>query len=255
VELNWSTFLLEILNFLVLVWILKRFLYNPVLDTLARRKAAVEKNLSDAKALHDEAEALNVRYENRLSRWEAEKEAAKEGLRREIAGERERQLDLLEDELEREREKARALEAKRQADCLRKDQEMCLEQGARFVSRLLSEVAGPELETRLFDLALSQLETLPETRLNLIRLALEETPETAEAVTAYPLDSARRQRLAEKLGEVLGLAVSCRFVEYPALLAGVRVTLGPWVFHANLSDELKSFVEAGRARETLVEEN
>ena len=39
-QIDWTTFALEIINFLVLVWILKRFLYRPVLDTLARRRAA-----------------------------------------------------------------------------------------------------------------------------------------------------------------------------------------------------------------------
>ena len=50
-ELSWSTFILEAINFLVLVWILKRFLYKPVLDVIERRKAGIEKIQADAKAL------------------------------------------------------------------------------------------------------------------------------------------------------------------------------------------------------------
>ncbi len=38
-ELNWSTLLLEIVNFLVLVWILKRFLYRPVLQVIEERRS------------------------------------------------------------------------------------------------------------------------------------------------------------------------------------------------------------------------
>ena len=38
-ELNWTTFSLEIINFLALLWILKRFLYQPVRATLAQRRA------------------------------------------------------------------------------------------------------------------------------------------------------------------------------------------------------------------------
>ena len=36
-QLNWSTFVLEIINFLILVWVLKRFLYKPVLAAIAQR--------------------------------------------------------------------------------------------------------------------------------------------------------------------------------------------------------------------------
>jgi len=240
-EINWSTFLLEILNFLVLLWILKRFLYQPVLDTLAKRRAGVEQTLASAQAAKAEAEALQAQYENRLVQWNAEREAAREGLRREIAEERGRRHAALEQELEREREKARVLDEKQRADSLRKYQETALAQGERFVARLLSGFAGPELESRLFDLALSQLDGLPGERLDAIRLACEEAPEAAEASTAYPLDAASRNRLSDKLSGLLGLPVACHFKEDRSLLAGLHVTLGPWVFQANLRDEIKGF--------------
>ena len=49
-EMDWSTFILEIINFLILVWILKRFLYRPILEVIARRREGVEKTLSEARA-------------------------------------------------------------------------------------------------------------------------------------------------------------------------------------------------------------
>ena len=49
-ELDWTTFALEIINFLVLVWMLKRFLYRPVLATLAERRAGIERTLAEARA-------------------------------------------------------------------------------------------------------------------------------------------------------------------------------------------------------------
>ncbi|MFM8331458.1 MAG: F0F1 ATP synthase subunit B, partial [Candidatus Methylumidiphilus sp.] len=90
VEINPSTFLLEILNFLVLLWILKRFLYRPVLDTVARRQAAIAQTLAAAQTMQTEAQALQAQYENRLSQWGAERDAARASLRQEIAVERER---------------------------------------------------------------------------------------------------------------------------------------------------------------------
>ena len=41
-EVDWTTFALEIINFLILVWILKRFFYHPVLDIIARRRICIE---------------------------------------------------------------------------------------------------------------------------------------------------------------------------------------------------------------------
>lgn len=242
-ELNWSTFLLEILNFLVLVWILKRFLYKPVLATIAQRRAGIESTLAQAAASMEEARSLKERYEGRLGDWEREKQSAREALHGEMAGERERLMAALHAELEREREKARAVEARWREDCLRKYQEICLVQGTRFVSRLLSALAGPELDARLFDLALEQMESLPAGQLESIRLTRDEHFRAAQVVSAYPLDEARRSRLAEQLGQAFGTSVACSFSEDAELLAGLRISLGPWVFHANLQDEMKSFAE------------
>ncbi len=240
-EFNWSTFLLEILNFLVLLWILKRFLYKPVLDTIAKRQAGIQQTLADAQTLRADAQALQSQYENRLKQWNEERETARENLRREINEERERLMLALQDSLSQEREKARVVDEKERYDTLRQFQEASLELGARFVARLLDDLSGPDLECRLFDMTLRQLDTLPEGRLNAIRMACEETPEEAEVATAFPLCPQRRDQLAEKLSTLLGLPVSCRFVEDSQLLAGLCITLGPWVFHANLQAELKGF--------------
>ena len=89
-ELNWSTFLLEIINFLILIWILKYFFYKPVLNVIAHRRRNIEKSLNDANTLHGDAEALRTRYENRLSEWEKERQAAHMSLDKEIETERAR---------------------------------------------------------------------------------------------------------------------------------------------------------------------
>ena len=75
-ELNSSTFILEIINFLILVWILKRFFYKPVLDIIARRKADIEETVAKAQTLQSNAENLEHQYESRLADWEKEIQAA-----------------------------------------------------------------------------------------------------------------------------------------------------------------------------------
>ena len=112
-ELNWSTFVLEIVNFLILVWILKRFFYQPVLGVIARRRAGIEKTLNDARKLQDDALALRGQYEARLAEWETERRAAREQLTREVEAERTQRLQALQDELAQERDRAAVVEQRR----------------------------------------------------------------------------------------------------------------------------------------------
>ena len=94
-ELNWSTFILEIINFLVLIWILKRFIYKPVLNVIAQRRTTIENQSAEALRLHEEATDLKNQYQNRLSDWEQEKQQARDAVNQELEIEKARQLQAL----------------------------------------------------------------------------------------------------------------------------------------------------------------
>jgi F-type H+-transporting ATPase subunit b len=242
-ELNWSTFVLEILNFLVLVWILKRFFYQPVLNVIARRRAGIEKTLADAKTLHDDAEDLQARYRDRLADWEKERQQARERLEREIEEKRIQSLAELQSELEQQREKARVADARRQADATRKAEQAALNQAARFASRLLGQTAGPELEAKLLEMVIDELPQISAEQIGTLRNSWEQTSEPISVASAFPLSDAQRQRLQEALRAATGKDLPLHCEQDAELLAGVRITLGAWILSANLQDELRSFAE------------
>lgn len=72
-QLNWSTFILEIINFLVLVWILKHLFYAPIQKAILKRKDTIQESLDKVKKLHDESNQLKEKYENRLQDWKKKK--------------------------------------------------------------------------------------------------------------------------------------------------------------------------------------
>jgi F-type H+-transporting ATPase subunit b len=242
VELSWSTFVLEIINFLVLVWILKRFLYKPVLKMIALRRAGIEKTLADAEDLHADAERLQEQYEGRLADWDQERQQAREALAREFEAERARKMAELQPALEQEREKARVAEARRQFDARRKMEETALMQGARFATRLLEQASGPDTEAHLVELVTTELSRLPAERIAALRNGYGKTPETVVVVSAFPLPDDQRQRLEQALATVTSSNIPPRFEQNSELLAGVRITIGAWVLGANLQDELNGFM-------------
>ena len=246
-DLSWSTFVLEIINFLVLVWILKRFLYKPVLDVIARRRAGIEKSMADAEALHADAEKLQEQYEDRLAVWDQERLQAREALDREIEAERERAMAELQIALEEKQKMAGIAEARRQADAMRKFEETALKQGARFATRLLEQASGPETEARLVEMVLTELIKLPDEQITALRNSYGKTPATVVVVSAFLLPGDQRQRLEQGLARLIGSDVPLRFEQNSDLLAGLRITIGAWVLGVNLRDELKGFIEITHA--------
>jgi len=244
-ELNWSTFVLEIINFLVLVWILKRFLYKPVLDVIAARRKSIEDQLAESKSLREEAEALKQQYTGRLSEWEDEKRRTREALAHDIEQERARRLADMQSDIEREQEKARVAEARRQAEARREIERQALAQGAAFSSRLLGQAAGPELEDRLLSLLIDGLSGLPQQRLSQLRERWGDPERLIDVTSAFTLSDSQRQRLTEAIRATVGASATLRFDQDEALVAGLRIVIGSWVLSANVRDELKGFSEVG----------
>ncbi len=241
-ELNWTTFVLEIINFLVLVWLLKHFFYQPVKGVIARRQQAIEAQLQHAEAQQQQAVALRGQYENRLADWEQEREEARQQLNRDMETERQRLEGELQQQMEAERQKAEVLAERALADQQRQNEVQALEQGARFVARLLEAVASPEVQDKLFDRLLQDLRQLPPTKREALQAVADGSqPLVVEVVSAFPLSEAQQQQLREQIASRVPQRMQCEFHEDRKLLAGLHLTIGPWVVHANLHDELKTF--------------
>jgi F-type H+-transporting ATPase subunit b len=244
VELNWSTFALEILNFLVLLWILKRFLYRPVLEMIERRQADIRSRIADADHRQHEADALKTEYGDRLRDWQQEREAARAELRHTLAAERTRQLTELRDELAKEREKARVLIERSQQESTYQLETAAMRLAASFATRLLADCANPALEQRLAERVLADLRALDTSRIDTLRAALPDGgPLQVMVESVWVLPDAVQAALTAALGALAGSQCTCTWTQNPALLAGLRITAGPWVLGANLRDELQAFVD------------
>lgn len=243
-ELNWTTFLIEIVNFLVLVWILTYLLYKPVMRTIEDRRREVEDTLSRAESLRDEASAARTRYEERLKAWHAEQQTLRESLKDELAEERKRLLATLNKSLEEERQRAEILEERRKKELARRLEEEATVQATRFLAQLLQRFASPEIEARLVDLTLDELPRMPPERRESLLELFAQKPVPARITTAYTLPEAQRLALREALVVQTKQELECEFSEDPALLAGLRIGIGPLVFKANLQDELRFFADS-----------
>jgi F-type H+-transporting ATPase subunit b len=242
-EINWSTFALEIVNFLVLVWILKRFLYRPILDVITRRRAAIDEQLAEAEQHHAEADALKDQYEHRLVDWELEREKATDNLRHELEQHRLEQLQIQKIELVQEEEKNRVSRLKQDQQATREIEQRALQQGAAFASRLLAEATGPELEGRLFKLLLEDLNAMSAEEISALGNEWSESPERIQVSSVYPLTDDQRQQLEQTLSRATGLSVPVFYEQDARLLAGLNITIGAWALQLNVRDELQGFTE------------
>ena len=240
-DFDWTTFFLELINFLILIWILKRFLYHPVLDIIDKRRTGIDQALADAKRIEEEAKALEQKNEQFLVAWENEKESAHAQLAAELAEIREHKLAELTQKIDEETERRRILDERCRSDYEKMVEEKAINQGAAFASKLLSRIATPELETCLFTLLLEDLANLGDADKHTIAEAAASPAVQINVQSAFPLSDKHRKDLSDVLTKLVDKKIAIDFQCNETLLAGIHMTIGPWVLHANLRDELKFF--------------
>ena len=248
-EFNLSTFILEIINFLILVWILQRFLYKPVLAVIAKRKESIDASLADAQNLRDEAETLQKKYANRLTHWAQEKKIALETLHLEVEKERSSRMKQLQQQLDEEQKKTQVIAERHLKETQVRSEKLAMQQGARFASLLLKRAAGPELENRLFDLLMNDLNSLSADRIQSLKITSGDVPDCIRVSSVYQLEKSKRKKLEQALNELVNFSTDYDYQLEPGLIAGFRISIGPWVLQANVQNELSGFVEISNVTE------
>ena len=240
-ELDLTTFLMEVANFLILVWIMHRLLYKPVRTIIAKRQAAMELTRSEAERMRTEATELGKIYQGRLASWDEEKAELRRQLQTEIIAERQRLVANLDLELAGIRDKARVVEERQAEERVRLSEERAIANAGRFAARLLTRIATPELGKQLMEMLLEDLAGLHDEQHRAIVEALGREEAVVQVVSAHPLAEAASERFEERFRELFPAAQCFSFSVNESLLAGIRVNTGPWNLSANLKDELVFF--------------
>ena len=95
------TLLVQMVNFLILIVLLQRFLYKPLTQFLATRADGIKHSLEEAKAAREAAAKAQQEYEARIAATRREAAALRESAVREVEEERQRLLKVSRDEAAR----------------------------------------------------------------------------------------------------------------------------------------------------------
>jgi len=236
---DWWTLALQAVNFAILVWLLQRFLYKPVLRLVDARRAAIEQQFQGARDVEAKAAALQAKAEadraaiaderiGLLKAAEGEAEAAAKARRVRAEQEASELLDSAKKQLAREREEALGLA-----------RNAALDLGIEIARRLLGQVpAGVQAATWL-DQIERQLAVM--SRSEIERLMHDRTRvSAATVVTATALPDAVAAEWRRRLSAILGDSTAIAFECDPALIAGVDVKLPNAVLRLSWQSALQS---------------
>ena len=230
---TWWTFALQIVNFLVLVWLLRRFLFRPVQQTIAERVRRSEEAAARVSAEQRATEEARAVVETERLRATAEGRRLVEEARATAGAEREQILAgarATADELIGAGR--RALDEERAA-ALATLESHAGQLASAITTRVLGELGAPEVD----ETALAKLEAY------LARLPADRLSELAhepgiEVVTAHALDASTQARWLDRLAARLGGSPSIAFRADPALVAGAELHFRTFALRMSWRDAL-----------------
>ena len=239
--IDWFTVVAQILNFIVLIWILKRFLYQPVLKTMSERQERVRKSIAEA---GEERERANLEREQLAEerRQLAEgREAALLGIQAEAEAERKRLIDEARQEFENSRAHWREALARERAEF---QQELSTEARREVIAiagRLLRDLADTDLQRLIVQKFLSMLGQLDAGGRDRLRSSLREAPSPVAVVrSAFPLTQDLQDSVSRAARELLGVDLAVEFETRPALGCGIELRVDGQKVAWNIDDYFHS---------------
>ena len=215
------TLLLQTVNFAVLVWLLYRFLYRPVLQLIDARKAEVQREFETAKALEEKAKLQLAAAQSAYVSLAAQREASVKA----AAAQAQETARALRAQAERE---ARALvDGAKQAvlaereRVLEEARRVALDLGAEYARRLLAEVPIALRAEAWIERMEQYLEALPATQLEPLVTELQNGG-VATVITAGALPAATEDDWSRRLSAILRCG-HIAFEVKPELVAGAEL--------------------------------
>jgi F-type H+-transporting ATPase subunit b len=238
-QISWWTFALQVVNFLVLVWLLQRFLYRPVRAILDERKRMSTAALAAADKAKQEAEAERRHYEEARAGLARERQAMLDAAHRAIEAERKTRLDearLEAGKLVETAHTAIAEERKRTLAGLETD---VAGLAVKLAGKLLDRLGGSIASEAFLDQTEAALKTLPDADRRRLERDLAANGAIVTVVTATPLKSPEQKAWQARLEGDLKCPLKIAFDVDPALIAGAAVHFPHVVVSFAWADQLK----------------
>ena len=214
----------QIVNFAILLVLLRIFLYRPVRRVMHERERRIAETREQASQAREEARREKERLEQEHEAWHGERRERERALEEELADRRERRLDDVEEEIA----SARAA----MADALARDRDETLARLRRRsqelleaeLRRALAELADASLERQALATFQGRVLDLPDDDRAALREAAADGPVTV--ATSFALDDDAEGELVSTVRDLLGDDVEVAFERDADLGFGVTLRLG-----------------------------
>ncbi len=242
-SIDWFTIVAQAINFLVLLWLMKRFLYKPILKAIDEREKRIAEELSNAETKMNAANNQKEEYDRKNDELDHQSAALLKKAQDEGHAEKQR---LLKEAMET----ADALSKKRQQSLV--EEEAALRESVSqrtqaevlaITRKVLADLAEMSLEERVVEVFIQRMHDLDASKKKSMISALKKESGTSTVRTALDISPELKASIETSVKEIIGSQTHITFESTPDLINGIELVVNGQKVAWNVADYLSSVEE------------
>ncbi|MEQ8467940.1 F0F1 ATP synthase subunit delta [Coleofasciculus sp. E1-EBD-02] len=242
--IDWFTFIAQIINFIILVFLLWRFLYKPITKTMGERLKRIERQWKEAQQKQEEAEAEAKSYRQKQQDLEQRREELLNEAKEKAKAEQETLIKQARQEVDRKQAEWHESIERQQDSFLENLRQRVQEQTHKISRRALQDLANAELEERAISVFIERLKHLEDEERKTFRQSVQESEEDVVINSAFDMSEETQQKLRDTLRqENIVNGNEIKFSTSSDLICGVEMRSKNHQIAWSLADYLENLEE------------
>jgi F-type H+-transporting ATPase subunit b len=242
--IDWFTVIAQVINFLILVWLLKRFLYRPILNAIDAREKRIAAKIADADAKEAEAQKQREEYQHKNEVFDQQRNAHMNEVLEAAKAERAQLLDAARQESEDLRARLQQALRNEQHSLDEELSRRALEEVFAIARKTLSDLAGTSLEQRMTEIFLGNLRELNDAQITELKSAFKISSDALRVRTAFKLTAQQSAAIETVIAEILGKQKPVEFIIVPDLVSGIEISCNGRKIAWSIADYLGSLAKS-----------
>jgi F-type H+-transporting ATPase subunit b len=242
--IDWFTVAAQAVNFLLLVWLLKRFLYKPVLAALDEREKSIEAQLKSAEDQKSAAEKEQTDFLHKNEEFERQRAAQLLESTNAAKTERERLLETARKDSEELGLKLKKDLSDELDNLNRKIETLARQEVFAIARKTLADLADVTLEERVADIFIRRIGAMNDKQRAEIKESFSVAPGSAVVRSAFELAPPQKKSIEESLKPLFGENTEVKFETKSDLITGIEFVANGQKIAWSISDYLNSLTDS-----------
>jgi F-type H+-transporting ATPase subunit b len=239
-QINWFTVIAQVINFLLLVWLLKRFLYKPILKAIDEREGKIASQIKDAEEKEKTAKKEQAEFSKKNDTFDKQKKGLMDKAVTETNEEREKLLETARNDAAELRSKLEKALNEMQENLNRDLEQKTQHEVFEIARKTLADLASVSLEEQSANIFIKRINELKKEEKKQFIDAFKSGSSPVLVQSAFDLPEKQQTEITSAVNEIIGIETHFKFKTTPQIISGIELSSNGYKLAWSISEYLNS---------------